>query len=68
MLLWFFLFFSAYFLVEMTGMDTRVGDLLLLVSVGLLMMVSKLLKRSLLNLVGSELVRNCEKLLILSQL
>ena len=29
--------------------------------------VSKFLKRSVLNLVGSELVRNCEKLLILSQ-
>lgn len=48
-------------------MDMRVGDLVLLLSLGLVMMVSKFLKRSLLNLGRSLLVRNCEKLLILSQ-
>ena len=59
-MLWFFLFFSS-FLAEMTGIDILVGDLVELVSLLVLaMMLSKLLNRSELNLVGSELVRNCE--------
>ncbi len=45
----------------MTGIDILVGDLVELVSLLVLAMIlSKLLNRSELNLVGSELVRNCE--------